>query len=198
MKNNSRALRAALNPIRYAASLDGTFLGVEVTAGRRRLDLADGMARALALMRRCAARGGTIVFIGNGGSAAIAGHMAVDYWKNGRLRATAFNDAALLTCLSNDFGYPRVFEAPIAMFARRGDVLVAISSSGRSENILRGAAAARRRGCRVVTLSGFRPDNPLRGRGDLNFYAPANAYGPVEITHLALLHGMLDAHIATR
>lgn len=198
MSRSAKRLRDALDPGAYAASLAGAFRGVEVGARGRRMSLADGLARALDMFRRQAARGGTLLFIGNGGSAAIASHMAVDYWKNGGLRAMAFNDASLLTCLSNDCGYPRVFEKPVAMFARRADVLLAISSSGRSENILRGVAAARRRGARVITFSGFRPDNPLRRRGDLNFYVPAGRYGPVEITHLALCHCLLDAHLATR
>ena len=78
------------------------------------------------------------------------------------------------------------------MFADSGDVLVAISSSGRSENILRGARKAREKDCRVLTMSGFDPDNPLRRLGDLNFYVPSKSYGHVEITHLSLSHCMLD------
>jgi D-sedoheptulose 7-phosphate isomerase len=183
-----------LDPARYVVALGL----VEVTAGRRRVSLKTGMRRALDLIRRRAARGGTVWFAGNGGSAAIASHMATDFWKNGGIRALAFNDASLLTCLANDCGYERVFEKPLGMFARRGDVLVAISSSGRSENILRAVAAARRRGAAGLTFSGFRPDNPLRRRGDLNFYVPAREYGPVEIAHNALIHCLLDAHMATR
>jgi D-sedoheptulose 7-phosphate isomerase len=109
------------------------------------------------------------------------------------MRAMAFNDAAQLTCLGNDFGYEHVFDKPVEMFADPGDVLVAISSSGRSENILRAARMARTLGVRVVTLSGFATDNPLRYLGDVNFYVPSKSYGQVEVTHLALLHGMLDA-----
>ena len=133
-----------------------------------------------------------VMLIGNGGSAAIASHMAVDFWKNGGIRATAFNDSSSLTCLGNDFGYEHVFEKPIGMFAEQGDVLIAISSSGRSENILRGVGEARARGCRVITLSGFGPDNPLRLLGDINFHVPSEAYGPVETVHQAICHCILD------
>jgi len=114
------------------------------------------------------------------------------------MRAIAFNDPAMLTCVGNDFGYPHVFEKPIAMFADRGDVLIAISSGGRSENILRAVDTGLERGCRVVTLSGFRPDNPLRARGELNFYVPSESYGFVEITHLAVCHCIVDTIIAER
>lgn len=158
----------------------------------------EAIRRATDLVRDQTATGRKVIFVGNGGSAAIASHQAVDYWRNGGMRAMAFNDGALLTCISNDFGYPQVFEKPIAMFADAGDVLMVISSSGRSENILRAVGAAERAGCRVVTLSGFRPDNPLRRQGDLNFYVPSESYGYVEITHLAICHCIVDTIIAAR
>lgn len=192
------ARRRPLSPDAYAAILRSNFLEAAVTARGRPIALADGLAHAVALARRHSRGGRKIVFIGNGGSAAIASHMSTDYWKVGHLRAVAFNDSSLLTCIGNDYGYPCVFEKPVEMFARRGDLLVAISSSGRSENILRGVAAARRRGASVMTLSGFAPDNPLRGLGDLNFYVSFDDYGPVEIAHLTLLHYVLDRHVATR
>lgn len=139
--------------------------------------------------------GRKIIFIGNGASASIASHMSTDYWKNGGMRAIAFNDAALLTCLSNDCGYENVFGKSVEMFTDEGDILVAISSSGRSENILNGVRAARKLGAHVVTLSGFKPDNPLRSMGDINFYVPDEEYGPVEIIHLSITHCILDAII---
>jgi D-sedoheptulose 7-phosphate isomerase len=162
------------------------------------LDLSSGLARTIALMEETSRRGNKLIFIGNGGSAAIAGHQAVDYWKNGGLPALAFNDASLLTCISNDLGYERVFAEPIKKFASQGDLLVAISSSGRSPNILAGVEAARARGCGVVTLSGFSKDNPLRLLGDVNFHVPSDSYGVVEITHLALLHAMLEEIILSK
>jgi D-sedoheptulose 7-phosphate isomerase len=136
-----------------------------------------------------------MIFIGNGASAAIASHMSTDFWKNGGIRAIAFNDASLLTCISNDFGTPHLFEKPIEMFADEADVLFAISSSGRSENILTGVQAARSAGGHVITLSGFRSDNPLSSLGDLNFYVPAEEYGPVEIIHHSICHCILDTII---
>ena len=158
----------------------------------------EAMRRAVDLVRSQTAAGRKVIFVGNGGSAAIASHQAVDYWKNGGMRAVAFNDSSLLTCVANDFGYSHVFEKPVAMFADPGDVLIAISSSGRSENILRAVAAGEHAGCRVVALSGFRPDNPLRHRGELNFYVPSDSYGYVEITHLAICHCIVDTIIAGR
>ena len=134
-----------------------------------------------------------VMFIGNGASASIASHMAADFWKNADVCATAFNDLAMLTCISNDCGYENVFAKPIGMFAESGDVLMAISSSGNSENILRAVQAARDRGCSVISFSGFEPENALRGLGDLNFYVPAQSYGPVEVLHHALCHCIVDS-----
>ena len=142
--------------------------------------------------------GGKIMFIGNGASASIASHMSTDYWKNGDMRAIAFNDAALLTCLSNDCGYENVFGKSVEMFADEGDILVAISSSGQSESILNGVRAAKKLGVHVVTLSGFSLDNQLRRMGEINFYVPDSAYGPVEILHLSVCHCILDIIIMDR
>jgi len=156
------------------------------------LDICEGIESVCRMVQRQSQAGGKIISIGNGGSAVIASHIAVDYWKNGRMPALAFNDGALLTCVSNDFGYEHVFEKPIEFFARDGDVLFAISSSGKSENILLGARAARLRGCRVITLSGFDSDNPLRSLGTYNFYVPSHEYGAVEVTHQYICHCILD------
>ena len=132
------------------------------------------------------------MLIGNGGSAGIAGHMAIDFAKNGGVRAITFNDASSLTCLGNDMGYDQVFAQQIKMQGLSGDVLIAISSSGKSPNILRGVEAASAIGCTVITLSGFTPDNPLRRAGALNFYVPAQIYGFVETGHQTILHAILD------
>jgi D-sedoheptulose 7-phosphate isomerase len=138
--------------------------------------------------------GNKLIFVGNGGSAGIASHLAIDYSKNGGLRALAFNDPSALTCLGNDLGYENVFAKQLDFHARPGDMLIAISSSGRSPNILEAVKTARARDCKVVTYSGFTEDNDLRRTGDVNFYVRANKneYGFVEIAHLALCHAVLD------
>lgn len=135
------------------------------------------------------------IFIGNGGSASVASHQAVDYWRNGGVPAIAFNDGALLTCVSNDFGYEEVFSKPIATFAQKGDILFAISSSGESKNIISAALKAREMGCTVITLSAFKSNNPLRQIGDLNFYVPTMSYGFAEISHLCICHCIIDGLI---
>jgi D-sedoheptulose 7-phosphate isomerase len=167
------------------------------TEDGRNMDYGDGVAAVCNLIRQQSAAGWKLIFIGNGGSAAIASHMALDFWKNGGMKAISFNDGVTLTCLGNDYGYAHVFEKPVEMFAEPGDVLIAISSSGKSENILLGVAAAMAKGCRVVTLSGFGADNPLRTRGKYNFYVASGKYGPVEVIHQYLIHCILDLLMAT-
>lgn len=170
-------------------------LTVATDAAGNRVAFAEAMQWAV----RCAAEthdsGNTILFIGNGGSAGITSHMAIDFSKCGDMRATCFNDGSALTCLGNDLGYDQVFAHPVRMHGRPGDLLVAISSSGRSPNILNGVSAGRERGLKILTLSGFAPDNPLRAMGDVNLYVESSVYGFVEVTHMALLHAVLDLKV---
>lgn len=161
----------------------------------QRLSLTRGVEIALKMVSLLSVSGGKLIFIGNGGSAAIASHQAIDFWKNGGIPALAFNDPTMLTCLSNDYGYENVFRVPIGMFADAGDLLIAISSSGRSKNVLNGVTAARVKQCYIITMSGFSAENPLRMMGDLNFYTPATSYGYCEITHLSICHCILEAVI---
>jgi D-sedoheptulose 7-phosphate isomerase len=131
---------------------------------------AEAFGRWVGLTRDVHEDGRWIYFIGNGGSAAIASHMAADACKNGHLRALAFNDAALLTAVSNDVAYEDVFALPLTRLAQPGDLLIAISSSGSSPNILRALQAARTIGMYVVTLSGKAEDNLSRTFGDVNLH----------------------------
>ena len=135
---------------------------------------------------------------GNGGSAAIASHMAIDYSKNGRLPSLAFNDGAALTCLGNDLGFENVFAEQLKLHARPGDLVFAISSSGSSPNILAAVQQAQEVDCQVVTLSGFSPDNPLRKEGLLNWYVNSPEYGFVELSHLVICHLILDYQMGWR
>lgn len=138
------------------------------------------------------------MLVGNGGSAAIVSHMQNDLCKAVGVRAMVFNEPPLLTALSNDHGYGCVFERPVDLWAESGDLLLAISSSGQSENILRAARSAKARGCQILTLSGFLADNPLRGMGHLNFYAPSQVYGYVELVHSVLAHFLTDCAVTSQ
>ena len=184
-------MREQLN--QYFGTLTGLLHGAEVTdRASKPLPLDEGCEWVRKAAHEAHNAGNKIIFIGNGGSAGIASHLAIDFSKNGGLRALAFNDAAALTCLGNDLGYENVFAKQLDFHARPGDLLIAISSSGRSPNILGGVKTARSRDCRVVTFSGFTADNDLRQTGDINFFVRSREYGFVEVAHLALCHAVLD------
>ncbi|MEA1961529.1 MAG: SIS domain-containing protein [Bacillota bacterium] len=156
------------------------------------VDFESGIQEIMTLFRGLSVDDKKLMFIGNGGSAAISSHMAIDYWKNGGIPALCFNDGAQLTCIGNDYGYKSVFEKPVEVFARQGDVLVAISSSGQSANILKAVEAAAMVGCNIITFSGFSPVNPLRRIGNFNIYCASHEYGFVELSHQLVLHMILD------
>ena len=103
-----------------------------------------------------------------------------------------------MSCHRIGLGMNSVVEKSIEMFAEPGDLLVAISSSGQSKNIINGVKAAREKGCKVITLSGFLPENPLRILGDFNFYVPSSHYGHVELTHGMICHSFLDLYMANK
>lgn len=152
----------------------------------------EGIARVHQAMRKLIGTPNKVMFVGNGGSAGIAGHLAIDFAKNGGVRSVTFNDASSLTCLGNDLGYDQVFAKQVEMQGLAGDILVAISSSGESKNILAAAEKARAMGCTCITLSGFAPGNRLRALGAANFYVASGVYGFVETAHQAILHAILD------
>ncbi|MBL7951212.1 MAG: SIS domain-containing protein [Flavobacteriales bacterium] len=178
---------------RYTGAIHGLIDGISGSNANGPLPYAKAIEHAVELVRVAQAAGRKVIMVGNGGSAGIASHQAVDYWKNGGIRAVAFNDASLLTCIGNDLGFENLFSAPIERFADPEDLVFAISSSGASPNILNAAKAARTAGCRVVTFSGFDPANPLHSQGDINFHVASSSYGLVEILHLYIIHSILDA-----
>jgi len=186
IRENRRRLKELFDGV-IATNLEGIAFALD-----------EALQNSIKMIIEQAKAGGKILFIGNGGSASIASHMAVDFWKNAGIRALAFNDSSLLTCISNDYGYEHVFEKPIETFAEANDVLIAISSSGQSENILLAVKAARAKGAKIITLSGFDKDNPLKKSGDVNFYVPVLEYGHVEVIHLALCHCLVDVIIKNK
>lgn len=139
------------------------------------------------------ANDGTVFVIGNGGSAGIASHFSIDLLNALQIPAQTLYDSNIMTCISNDYGYEQVFSRPLNLLLKETDLLVCISSSGNSENILNGGAVAKAKEVPLITLSGFEPHNPLRHLGDLNFYLPIIDYGLVEMGHFFLLHTIIDS-----
>ncbi|MAC95652.1 MAG: phosphoheptose isomerase [Flavobacteriales bacterium] len=133
-----------------------------------------------------------IYLIGNGGSSGIVSHGAIDFLNACGFKARALTDNSMLTCIANDYGYENVFAQPFKTLIEEGDAVIAISSSGKSENIVNACKVARSMGAKVVTFSGFKGGNPLRKEGDFNFWLDSSNYGIVEIGHSLLLHHITD------
>lgn len=134
-----------------------------------------------------------IFVVGNGGSSGIASHHVIDLVNVVKAPAFSMCDSNILTCLGNDYGYDSVFSKALDAQASQKDILIAISSSGQSKNILQACEAMRKKDGLVITLSGFKPDNPLRSIGDINIWTGANDYGLVETAHFFILHTFIDA-----
>lgn len=137
-------------------------------------------------------QGNKVIFIGNGGSAAMANHCAVDFTKNAGVRCINFNEADLITCFANDFGYEKIFQKALEFYMDKGDSVVLISCSGRSSNILRAGEYVRAQGNPLVTFTGFSLDNPLANLGQLNICVESQAYNVIENTHQVWLLAICD------
>lgn len=183
----------------YAKALNQALVGASVRDQEgRELDIEIGLQQWTDLSKGIRETKRRQWICGNGASAAFANHMALDFTKNGGVPTQSVSDSALITALANDMGVESIFAAPIGWLAESGDLLVTVSSSGNSPNILRAIETAREKGMKVVTLSGLKPDNLSRQSGDLNFYIPAKTYGVVECTHQVLLHMWLDQFLNVR
>ena len=169
---------------------------LERSTCRRRgeaVPLAQGLEALHRLWLRQRADDRAVYWIGNGGSAALTSHLAQDLLRKGGVRSWTFTDPALITGTANDHGYREVFRRPVRAVGRAGDVLMAISSSGASRNVVDAAAAGLEIGMTLVTVSAFRPDNRLRALpAALSFHTPTERYGHAELAHGALLHAAID------
>lgn len=144
------------------------------------------------LVRSVSERGNKVIIAGNGGSAAIASHIAVDLTKNARVRTVNFNEASLITCFANDYGYEKWVEMAIEFYADKNDLVILISSSGMSPNIVNAATKAKEMGLPVITFSGFDSNNSLKQLGTLNFWVNSRNYNIVEMTHNIWLVAIID------
>ena len=148
--------------------------------------------QAITLIRETSQNRKKIILVGNGGSAAIASHVSVDFTKTAKIRAINFNEADLLTCFGNDYGYENWVAEALKAYADEGDLVILISSSGKSPNIINAAKTAKSMDLQLITFSGFAAKNTLRGMGDLNFWVDSRSYNIVEMAHHVWLVAMVD------
>ena len=159
----------------------------------------DQLGKVADLIKVISAKGNKVLIFGNGGSAAISSHFSVDLTKNAGVRCVNCNEADLITCFANDYGYERWVEKAVDFYGDEGDLLIVISSSGSSKNMLNGVKAARNGNFNaVVTFTGFAEENPLRQLGDINLWADSKAYNFIENIHQVWLLAIVDLIIGSR
>ncbi len=168
-----------------------------ISQGLKSIDLIQ-LEQAAAMVWAAHQSSKKVILVGNGGSAAMASHVAVDFTKASGIRAVNFNEADLITCFANDYGYEHWVEKALEAYADQGDLVILISSSGKSMNIVKGAEKAKSMGLNLVTFSGFLSDNPLLKLGDLNLWVNSSEYNIVEMTHQVWLVAIIDYLIETK
>lgn len=179
--------------------------GLFADAFKRRSRLAELTAGDAAVLAKFAARfvatlkgGGTLFFAGNGGSAADAQHIATEYvvrYTKDRRAMPAIamtTDTSLLTAAGNDLGFDQIFSRQVEALCRKGDLLVLHSTSGKSDNMLRAAKAAKAKGVAVVALLG-KDGGALKGAVDEAYVVRSDVTSEIQETHLAIEHLIVEA-----
>ena len=155
-------------------------------------NLHDNIVKTKVLFEKCSKRKGRVVFFGNGGSAAIASHLSVDLNKNAKIQSISFNDPGIITCYANDFGYKNWISKTIELSLTNKDVVVLISSSGKSLNILNAAKYAKKKNIQTITLSGMSKKNNLKKMGLINFWVDSKSYNIIETAHQFFMMAVID------
>ena len=178
---------------KYLQTLSDLMLSTSVTnQSGSALSLDNGADQAVEKIISIGTNSRKIMLVGNGGSSSVVSHVQNDLCKAVGVRAIVFTEQPLLTALGNDLGYGSVYEWPTELWAEPGDLMIAVSSSGNSENILKAAHSSAVKECDLITFSGFDTDNALRKLGTLNFHVGSHVYGFVETAHAALTHFLTD------
>tara|TARA_B100001287_G_C22663494_1_gene521622 strand:- start:1492 stop:2028 length:537 start_codon:yes stop_codon:yes gene_type:complete len=133
-----------------------------------------------------------IVLVGNGASAAISSHLAIDFTKAAGVRAVNFNESSLLTCFSNDFGYENWVKKALDYYLLPKDIVILVSSSGKSKNVVNAAKYLKKKDNKLITLTGLNINNPLKKHGEINFFVHSKNYNVVESVHLVILLGIVE------
>ena len=141
---------------------------------------------------------GKLMFAGNGASASIANHASLDFTKQAKIKSVNFNESALITAFSNDFGYENWLQKAIEYYGDDKDTLILISSSGRSSNVINAAKYANNNNINVITFTGFDSNNPLSMLGDLNFWLDSKSYNIIEGIHQIWLMSICDLIIGKK
>lgn len=162
--------------------------------------LPDFVAQGVIAMTDCLRAGGKIMACGNGGSAADAQHFAAELIgrferERQELAAIALTtDTSILTAIGNDYGYDDIFSKQVRGLGKKGDILLGISTSGNSKNVVKAIEAAKKLGITIIALTGNGGGKiaDLLGEGDIHLCVPSTRTARIQETHLLLLHGLCD------
>lgn len=165
---------------------------ITIREQNRKLKYDEGIQKLVDIFTKHKREQTNLFFIGNGGSSAIASHMTADFMKNGGMNTYNLYDNAVTTCMGNDYGYEYIFSRPLDFLLKENDLLVAISSSGNSQNIINAIEVAQKKQVDVITFTGFIEENKAKQLGKINVYVPSNKYGIVESIHNLMLQQIVD------
>ncbi len=181
------------NPKEWLKQLGVVLDKTKSKVGRMETSFDDASKEVMHLLKTSMASKQSVFWVGNGGSASICAHLSQDMMNKLNIKSLYFGETSLLTCMANDFGYEQVYAKPLKQFVQKDDLLIAISSSGNSDNILNSVKIAQDTGMKIVTLSGMKEDNKLwNTESDVSFFLSSDLYGIVEVGHEALLHGIIE------
>lgn len=177
----------------YINQFNSILSNTVITTNNEALNTDNGFKIIVEEILKIKEKKGTVYLIGNGGSSGIISHASIDFINACKIKANPITDNSILTCLANDYGYENVFSEALSTLITSNDLLIAVSSSGNSKNIINGVKTANKSNAKSITLSGFKNSNPLREEGDYNLWLNSNSYGFAEIGHALLLHYITDS-----
>lgn len=144
------------------------------------------------LINKCYNNGGKVYIVGNGGSSSIASHISVDFAKVAKVPSLTFNNANLITCFANDYGHDNWVTEAIKAYMQKNDIIILISSSGTSINIVNAAKYCKENSIPLITFSGFNVNNYLSKKGNINFHIKSKNYNFIEMSHHIILVSIVD------
>lgn len=150
--------------------------------------------KSVEIFKKIKIKNNKIFFFGNGGSSATASHVSNDLTKNAKIRSLVFTDAAMITCLSNDYGYENWMKKALEFHCDLKDLVVFISASGNSKNIIRAMNYCKKKKIKVISFTGMNNNNKLNNlnREGIKFWINSKSYNLIEVSHMFLLVSIID------
>ena len=153
---------------------------------------AELLSKSVTLINNCKKNNGKVYIVGNGGSSSIASHVSVDLAKAANVPSDTFNNANLITCFANDYGHDNWVKEAIKAYTKKNDILILISSSGTSNNMVNAAKYCKKKQIKFITLSGFKKNNSLSKLGNINIHVNSDSYNYIEMAHHIILLSIVD------